>query len=131
MMLLIKPFKHISVDSALPHKIITLSYLVENTFEEVLSQLISNNLKSANITSEDLFENKAAELNKGITEISLKAIKDLRIPFGFKILKRKNRINNGGGEILAAVIRYLNFGNTMQNIYNDITLIKSNINRAL
>ncbi|MCL4497617.1 MAG: hypothetical protein M1467_05880 [Deltaproteobacteria bacterium] len=106
-----------------------LSYIVEQNIEEILNEVITNNYKIHDSGINDFFFNKSKNefdiICKEISSLSLKILEKDEIIF-FKPVFKKKKIKQLN--IIYKTLRIIKFTENMKNIYNNLELIKLNIN---
>ncbi|MGC8553912.1 MAG: hypothetical protein ACP5NA_00230 [Candidatus Acidulodesulfobacterium sp.] len=108
---------------------IKLSYIVEQNIEEILNEVITNNYKIHESDIKDFICNKSKNkfniICEEINRLSVKILEKDEIIF-FKPIFKKKKIKQLN--LIYKILRIIKFMENMKNIYNNLELIKLNIN---
>jgi hypothetical protein len=109
---------------------IKLSYIVEQNIEEILNEVITNNYKIHESDIKDFIccnksKNEFNIICEEINSLSLKILEKDEIIFFRPVFKKKKikQLN-----VIYKTLRIIKFTENMKNIYNNLELIKLNIN---
>jgi hypothetical protein len=109
--------------------VIKLSYIVEQNIEEILNEVITNNYKIHESDIKNFICNKDKNefdiICQEINSLSVKILEKDEIIF-FKPVFKKKKIKQLN--VIYKTLRIIKFTENMKNIYNNLELIKLNIN---